>query len=683
MQLFGLKQQLPLIFGILTTVLLNDANAQFSLSIAHINDHHSHLAEETFSIPVQDLPSNILIPNGTDSISVTYGGFPRLVAMYHALTANMTKNNASSNNNLLTLHAGDAIVGTLFYTISNGTADAEMMKYLCFDAMTLGNHEFDSGDSALATFLTKIKDAAASYCPNPPTILSANLHTPSSPLRGMYQGYTLYNFSQGEVVAVVGLTTETTKFTSRPDANTTFANSIDTAQQMVSNLTAMGVNKIVMMTHVGFDIDIGSIAMIDGVDVVIGGHSHTLLGNASDLIGLAPEAAYPTIETRSTDNGKACVVQAWCYGHAWGMLDVQFDASGNVLSCTGGPHIPINGTAYDPVLDDNATAALTNYLEGLGPFTAVTPDGTATSALQVYANKVNAFGNATLATVQPPGICLERIPGQGYSMICTKQQTSQHGGAACDIVAQAFLMAAPNADVAIQNAGGCRTDIFPGNYTVGDAFTMLPFGDTLITLEMTGAQIVQLLNEAINVSAVTEVSTGGYPYASGLRYNVDASLTFGNYVSNLEVNSRLAGNWTPIDLNHTYTVLTNSYSATGGDNYLEFTKIPSSKVVDTRLVDALSLVSFVEPLTVLTTIPTAWYSTQSYIGPGGASSTSSVQPGMSPSAPPAQAGVPPSAPSGMSPSAPPANGKSTSSVKSSLVPSLSAAMLACLVYSLI
>jgi 5'-nucleotidase len=113
-------------------------------------------------------------------------------------------------------------------------------------------------------------------------------------------------------------------------------------------------------------------------------------------------------------------------------------------------------------------------------------------------------------------------PGDSRSTICTPEETKDQGGGVCNLVAKAYLHEIPNADVVILNAGGCRVEINSGNYTVNDATTLLPFSDSLWALQVTGAEIVQVLNEATK-NALFGDSTGAYPYAAGLRYLVDAN----------------------------------------------------------------------------------------------------------------------------------------------------------------
>ena len=107
-----------------------DRGAPLDLSILHINDHHSHLDAETTALTLKDATG------ASRSVTVELGGFPRVAAAIEQL--------AAGKANVLKLHAGDAITGDLYFTQSEGQADAVLMNTVCFDAFTLGNHEFDS-----------------------------------------------------------------------------------------------------------------------------------------------------------------------------------------------------------------------------------------------------------------------------------------------------------------------------------------------------------------------------------------------------------------------------------------------------------------------------------------------------------------------------------------------------------
>jgi 5'-nucleotidase/UDP-sugar diphosphatase len=580
----------------------------FELNILHMNDHHSHLAEDDFDLDPQFLSTAV----DESALTVKYGGFPRLVSLSRTLEASMP--------NVLKLHAGDAIVGTSLYSVYRGLADADMMNALCFDAFALGNHEFDDGDAALAEFITTLRSSTT--CPNTP-VLSANLVSgPESSLRalqdsGAISQSTVQSFGNQQV-GVIGLTIRNkTLLSSAPDPGTTFLDERETAIEEVAKLTALGVNKIVLLTHLGLANDLAWMAGIEGVDIVIGGDSHTLLGADVAPVFMA-QGEYPVVTTtsRQSDGRIVCVAQAWDYARLLGHLSVVFDSLGNVLSCGGSPIVPfeVDATAPD-------SAIVQSYLEDLGPaFVRVEEDETAKAALQVFLDDLESRLGEVIATV-PENICFERIPGQGRSIFCTAESTAERGGAACNLVAQAFLDQTPQADVTIQNGGGCRTDIAAGDFSLEDAIALLPFSNTLVTLEITGAQIKIVLEEALE-NAFNGGSTGAYPYAAGLRYAVDANEELGNRISNLEVNIRLAeASWNAIDAEMLYTVGTNDFLAGGRDGYFEFGRVDESLVVNTFTEYSQTFIDFAIQEGTLVSPSLDEFSTQSFVPLGAVDET--------------------------------------------------------------
>ncbi|MBT8240542.1 MAG: metallophosphoesterase, partial [Acidimicrobiia bacterium] len=109
-----------------------------ALNILHINDHHSHLEVDGIGLD--------LVGGETD---VDFGGFARVVTKFKELEDQLE----TEGDNVVKIHAGDAITGTLFYSLFKGEPDAALMNEICFDAFALGNHEFDDGDTGLADFL--------------------------------------------------------------------------------------------------------------------------------------------------------------------------------------------------------------------------------------------------------------------------------------------------------------------------------------------------------------------------------------------------------------------------------------------------------------------------------------------------------------------------------------------------
>jgi 5'-nucleotidase len=206
-----------------------------------------------------------------------------------------------------------------------------------------------------------------------------------------------------------------------------------------------------------------------------------------------------------------------------GELDIKFDKNGVVESCKGTIKIPYDETVYQPVgsLDATFISGFNDYLDGIEALVPMIPDSDSAALVAGFQAEINAFGSSVIATV-PKDMCNVRVPGDSRSTICTPEDTKDQGGGVCNLVAKAFLASIPNADVVIYNSGACRVDIQSGDYTVNDAVTLLPFSDSLWALQVTGAEIVQVLNEATK-NALFGTRDGAYPYAAGLRYLVDAN----------------------------------------------------------------------------------------------------------------------------------------------------------------
>ncbi|KAH8062457.1 hypothetical protein JL722_3375 [Aureococcus anophagefferens] len=484
--------------------------AAFSLRVLHVNDHHSHIEASAYSFLT------------TIEEDIAYGGWALMVSAFAAL--------AGDGENVLKVHAGDAITGTSYYSLFDGAPDAAVMNQVCFDAFAVGNHEFDDGDAALADFLDLLAGDGA--CGT--AVLGANVAPgPDSPLEGRLASYVVKAYGD-DAVGVIGV-----------------------------DLEAQGVNKIVVVSHVGYDFDVEHLATLRGVDVVVGGDSHSLLMpgafDATWTLGTAGE--YPTV-VENGDGDPACVVQAWQYA----------------------------GVVGDLPTDDAVLAALdAAYPSG---FLRVAADAATAAAVGEYEAQIAASYGAVVATFDE-AVCLDRFPGEGRSATCDLAATWTRGGGVCNLVATSFLALAREADVAVQNGGGCRVDIAAGDFTIEDGYEVLPFSNTIVTLDLTGAQLVDVLEEALAQPLDDGGSTGSYPYAAGLRFAVDASRPRGSRVSGVEVNARLAGAWAPVDADAVYAVATNDYIGGGKDGYHTFGEIESA---DTFLLYTQSFLDYLEDI---------------------------------------------------------------------------------------
>jgi 5'-nucleotidase / UDP-sugar diphosphatase len=568
-----------------------------SLHILHINDHHSHLQPDSGTLTLDGVATSVLL-----------GGFPQVVNAYRELLAEL------DGENVVKVHAGDAITGTLYYSLFKGEADAALMNELCFDVFALGNHEFDDSDAGLAQFLDWL---AEGDCNTP--VLAANVvpevGTPLAPTSptDYIQPYVVESYD-GFDVGYIGIDiANKTRFSSSPLPTTQFLDELTTAQHYIDELTASGVDQIVLVTHYGYGNDLALAQNLRGVDVIVGGDSHTLLGNDLTQFGLSVGGPYPT-RTTDAEGNLVCVVQAWQYSWVVGQLEVVFDSNGDVVACDGTPHVLVNdsfsGTGVDP---DRARQVVIDHPE----LRLASPDPAAQAILDTFRAAVAELEQAVIGEATE-NLCLERIPNQGRSNIpgC-REQTAVHGGDIQQLVTEAFRQRSFEADIAIQNAGGVRVDIPAGPITIADAYVLLPFANTMVNLEMTGAEIKQVIEEAgAFLASDPAANSGAYPYAAGLRWDADLSAPTGQRFTNMEVRLKGSDVWEPLDPDATYVVVTNSFAAGGGDGYFTFADVVADgRATDTFLDYAQTFIDYVvqDLGGVVSRLPHSEYSTQTFV----------------------------------------------------------------------
>ena len=592
--------------GIVAAVLaafVSSAALAGELKILHINDHHSHLKPD----------SRMSLDLDGQSTRVRSGGMPAVVAKMKQLAQD-------GGNNVLKLHAGDAVSGSLFFTLFKGEADAALMNEVCFDAFALGNHEFNEGDAGLAKFLDFLKSGD---CQTP--VLAANIKpevgvsalTPNS-ATDYIQPYTVMQIG-GMKVGIVGIDiVRKTKLSSSPDETTMFLDEAETAQMMVDELTASGVDHIILLTHYGYRNEIELAATIDGVDVIIGGDSHTLLGDF-DALGLNAAGPYPTV-VKGVGGRSVCVATAWQYSQIVGELDLSFNDAGEITSCKGVPHMMLadsfkrkNADGDRVEIEGDARDAVYAAIKADPKLSIVTEDEDAAALLATYNVKVDELLSLKVGNIAE-NLCLARIPGDGRSKICAPEDTARYGSDISMLVAHAFREMAKASDIAIQNGGGVRTDIARGDLTMGDAYKLLPFANTLVEMDMTGAEIKTVLEEALDYALQPDGSTGAYPYAAGLRWHIDATKGLGQRLSKMEFKGRDDAAWTPLDMNRTYRIVTNNYVAGGRDGYKTFKTVKNDgRYIDTYLDYAQSFVDYVQERGTVGKLPVSEYSTQMLI----------------------------------------------------------------------
>ncbi|MFN3547731.1 MAG: 5'-nucleotidase C-terminal domain-containing protein [Mesorhizobium sp.] len=473
--------------------------ADYTLNILHINDWHSRIEsnnkfESTCS--AED-----------EQKGECFGGAARLVTIIDQ------RREALSGQNMLLLNAGDNFQGSLFYTTFKGTVEAEFLNRMKFDAMTVGNHEFDDGEEALVPFLEMIEFP----------VVSANVAPDAQSKVGDRIQPSVVLEIGGEKIGIVGAVTNDTPEIASPGPHIAITNDVENIAAEVKKLQEQGINKIVALTHVGYVRDMEMIAKIPGVDVVVGGHSHTLLSN-TDAKAAGP---YPTM-IDNPDGYKVPVTQAASYSKYVGELKIVFDDQGVVTSATG-----------DPILLD----------------ASVKPDETA------------------LARIKELGAPIEELKAKEVSEVtaaidggrdtCRAQECTMG-----NLIADAMLdrTAAQGVTIAIQNGGGIRASIDAGVVTMGEVLTVLPFQNTLATFQLTGKDLKASIEQGLSE---IEEGKGKFPQVAGLKYSFDKSVA-PNEGRLKSIETMENGAWAPVEDDKVYTIATNNFVRGGGDGYKLF-----------------------------------------------------------------------------------------------------------------
>ncbi len=464
------------------------AAAEYRLNILHINDLHSRIE----SVNKYDSTCGA----EDEAEGKCFGGVARLKTLLDAKRAEL------AGQNVIVLDAGDQFQGSLMYTTYKGAAEAEFMEALGFDAMAVGNHEFDDGPQGLADFVDKVSFP----------VISGNLDLSASTLlKGRVGNHVVLEVG-GEKIGIVSALATDTVDTSSPGPNVVFQDEVDSLSADVAALEAEGVTKIIALTHVGLPKDLVIAEKVPGLDAVVGGHSHTKFSNTEE--GAEP---YPTMV------GNVPVVQAYAYSKYLGHLVLTFDDAGNLTGASG-----------DTILVDPS----------------ITPDPAIAARVAELAGPIEELKTRVVA--QATAV----IDGERGS--CRAQECAMG-----DLVADAMLdrVKGQGIEVAIQNGGGLRASIDAGDVTMGEVLSVLPFQNTLSTFHVTGAVIVEALENGVSQY---EDGAGRFPQVAGMSYSFDVSQAPGSRISDVMVGGA------PIEPDRLYGVVSNNYVRNGGDGYKMF-----------------------------------------------------------------------------------------------------------------
>ncbi|NXX46543.1 5NTD nucleotidase, partial [Tricholaema leucomelas] len=487
------------------------ATAELRLTLLHTNDVHGRVEAQGAGAR-----------SCAERAAGCFGGVARRAARVAAARA--------AHRNVLLLDAGDQYQGTVWFSRFKGREAAHFMNLLRYDAMALGNHEFDEGVKGLLDPLL----INANF-----TILSANIKgkTPlGDRMMEFVRPFKIVYFGS-ESVGIVGYTTKETAFLSQPGADVAFEDEIEALQVQVNKLTAMGVNKIIALGHSGFAVDKSIAQKVKGVDVVVGGHTNTFLYTGTPPSTEQPAGPYPFL-VDSEDGRKVPVVQAYAYGKYLGCLNVTFDKRGDVVEAVGNPILLDSSLPEDEHIKEEVEEwrkNLGNYSEEIGK-TSVYLNGTSQACRFQECNMGNLLCDAVL-----------------YENVGHPDQKSWNHVSMC-----------------ILNGGGIRSPIDEkttnGSITMEDLLSVLPFGGRFDLVRLKGST----LKEAFEHSVCRYGRGGGeLLQMGGIHVVYDLSRSPGSRVVSLEVlcTACRVPAYVPLQMDQIYNVTLPSYMLFGGDGY--------------------------------------------------------------------------------------------------------------------
>ena len=476
------------------------ALADYELNILHINDLHSRIEA------INKFDSTCSAEE--EGKGECFGGVARLK------TAIDTQRQALTGKNVLLLNAGDNFQGSLFYTTYKGAVEAEFLNLMKFDAMTVGNHEFDDSEDGLATFLDKVQF---------PVVTANVAASASSKIGDRIKPFIVLN-QGGQGIGIVGAVANDTAELSSPGPNVLIGDDVADITAAIAELKKQGVNKIIALTHVGYPRDLAAIAKIPDVDVVVGGHTNTFLSNTSDKA----EGPYPTL-VDNPGGYKVPVVQAAAYSKYLGNLKVVFDDAGVVKESSG-----------EPILIDSS----------------IKPDEAVLARIKELGGPIEELKNKIVAE--------SAAPIDGSREVCRAAECAMG-----NLVADAILdrTKSQGMTIAITNGGGLRASIDGGPVSMGEVLSVLPFQNTVATFQLKGSDLLTALENGLGQ---IEEGAGRFPQVSGMKYSFDKSKPAGSRVVSVEVKEGDA--FVPLDPAKTYGVVSNNYMRAGGDGYSVFAK---------------------------------------------------------------------------------------------------------------
>jgi len=473
----------------------------------------------------------------------------------HFVTTINDRRAANAGRDLITLSSGDNFLAGAAFNASLATGplgartyfDADALHAIGYDAITLGNHDFDFGPAVLGDFISYYDSIGGSA-----RFLSANLDfSGEASLQSLVTSGNIAKSTivtrGGEQYGIIGATTTSLPIVSNPGA-VTAGDVLSAVQAEVTSLQNAGVDKIILSSHLqGIGAELDLVSQLRGVDVVVAGGGDELLINVDNARNTVAQRSgpYPAIVQDADNNNVAVVTTVGEYFYV-GELQVEFDANGNVENVAG-----------EPVVVDKA---------------AVSADASVVSGIINPLEAATAVANANV--IATTDVFLEHNEGDPSGPRVIRDRETNLG----NLVADAFVWAVAledsgltpgNALIGLTNAGGIRDNLddnLDGDITQGEAQAVLPFSNTMAVIgNVDVAKLVNFLENSVSMLP----GNGRFAQISGISFDYNPSLAPGSRVREVR---REGGDvlYTALDgvlSGDIFDIATNSFLAAGGDGY--------------------------------------------------------------------------------------------------------------------
>ncbi|GAB6087412.1 5'-nucleotidase C-terminal domain-containing protein [Alkaliphilus crotonatoxidans] len=465
------------------------------ITIVHTNDLHGRVVEADF-----------------DGM-----GFGKIAALVDELK--------EANPNTLLLDAGDTVHGLPVATMVEGESILQLMNLIGYDAMTAGNHDFNYGQERLVEL-----EQMAQF-----PILAANVLKADG--SNLLPPYTIKEIA-GIKIAIFGLATPETLVKSHPKGveGLTFVDPVETAKTMVDTLKDQS-DIIIALGHLGIDKEsvdtsIKVLEAVDGIDLFIDGHSHSIL-------------------EKGLQTGNSLIVSAGEYGKYLGIVDITVE----------------NGKVVD------RQARLISKEDAAG-----------------VAEKAEVMAKISEIETEQEKILSEIIGKASFHLDGERELVRKGETNLGNLLTDVFLEVT-GAEIALTNGGGIRGSIAAGDITRGDIISVFPFGNSIETKRVKGADLKAMLEHGTD--AYPELK-GAFPHVAGMTFIIDLSRPAGDRITNIQVNGEA------LDLEREYLLATNDFLAAGGDGYSWLAKAPTVRkymAMDEALIEYIQKKGVVSPQT--------------------------------------------------------------------------------------